>query len=78
MRLQKQLFLLFIVSLVIFYFVSTSSDAFGNKEKTPRCGVGLPSCVGERIRCMNGYCKSDIPLGLPGVSDLPMTPPTRY
>jgi hypothetical protein len=43
-----------------------------------RCGVDLPSCVGKDIRCMNGYCKSDIPPRLPPLSDLPMTPPTRY
>ena len=43
-----------------------------------RCGVDLPSCSGERIRCMNGYCKSDIPPKLPPISDLPMTPPTKY
>jgi hypothetical protein len=43
-----------------------------------RCGVDLPSCEGERVRCMNGYCKSDIPPKLPPISDLPMTPPTKY
>lgn len=43
-----------------------------------RCGVDLPSCQGERIRCMNGYCKSDIPPTLPAISPLPMTPPTAY
>ncbi len=43
-----------------------------------RCGVDLPSCSGERVRCMNGYCKSDIPPQLPKYSDLPMTPPTKY
>ena len=43
-----------------------------------RCGVDLPSCQGERVRCMNGYCKSDIPPTLPARSPLPMTPPTAY
>jgi hypothetical protein len=43
-----------------------------------RCGVDLPPCSGKDIRCMNGYCKSDIPPRLPYLSDLPMTPPTRY
>jgi hypothetical protein len=43
-----------------------------------RCGVDLPSCSGERVRCMNGYCKSDIPPKMPPLSDLPMTPPTKY
>jgi hypothetical protein len=43
-----------------------------------RCGVDLPSCSGEHIRCINGYCKTDIPPQLPALSDLPMTPPTKY
>jgi hypothetical protein len=43
-----------------------------------RCGVDLPSCSGERIRCMNGYCKSDIAPVMPPLSDLPMLPATRY
>lgn len=43
-----------------------------------RCGVDLPSCSGERIRCMNGYCKSDIAPAMPPLSDLPMLPATRY
>jgi len=42
------------------------------------CGVDLPSCQGEHVRCMNGYCKSDIPPKLPALSPLPMTPPTAY
>jgi hypothetical protein len=46
-----------------------------------RCGVDLPSCSPDnnnpRIRCMNGYCKSDIPKELPPLSDLPIVPP-RY
>jgi len=42
------------------------------------CGVDLPSCSGERIRCMNGYCKSDVAPTLPLLSDLPMTPATKY
>ena len=43
-----------------------------------RGGVDLPSCSGKNIRCMNGYCKSDVPPTLPLLSDLPMTPPTKY
>ena len=43
-----------------------------------RCGVDLPSCQGKHVRCMNGYCKSDIPPKLPAISPLPMTPPTAY
>ena len=43
-------------------------------EGDGRCGVDLPSCSGEHIRCINGYCKSDIPKRLPLLSDLPMVP----
>ena len=41
------------------------------------CGVDLAPCP-HGSRCMNGYCKSDIPSKLPYLSDLPMTPPTKY
>jgi len=43
-----------------------------------RCGVDLPSCVGERVRCINGYCKSDRLVAFPELSDIPMLPPARY
>ena len=39
-----------------------------------RCGVDLPPCVGEHVRCINGYCRSDLPATLPPFSPLPMTP----
>ncbi len=43
-----------------------------------RCGVNLPSCSGKDIRCINGYCSSDIPKSLPNRSSLSITPPTAY
>ena len=39
-----------------------------------RCGVDLPPCVGEHVRCINGYCRSDLPATLPAFSPLPMAP----
>ena len=60
------------------FYVVLSSRAIESFLDKGRCGVDLPSCVGERIRCVNGYCKSDIPPQLPALSDLPMTPPTKY
>ena len=70
------LFVMLIVVMVLFLVLMPKvSEGFVD---TIRCGVDLLPCSGERIRCMNGYCKSDIPPKLPPVSDLPMTPPTKY
>jgi hypothetical protein len=75
-QLSGIVFVILVITLVMYLYLD------GNKiEKfvdAGRCGVDLPSCSGERIRCINGYCKSDIPKHLPLLSDLPMTPPTKY
>ncbi len=45
-----------------------------------RCGPNLGVCPGwpgTDLRCINGYCKSDVPAKLPAVSDLPVRP-DRY
>ena len=71
-----KLFVVLIIGMIIYLvLIPRVSEGFMD---TIRCGVDLPSCSGEHIRCMNGYCKSDIPPKLPPVSDLPMTPPTKY
>jgi len=59
-------------------YLILNSQVSENFVDPGRCGVDLPSCAGKNIRCMNGYCKSDIPPTLPLLSDLPMTPPTKY
>jgi hypothetical protein len=66
-----------LVVLMIFYLIydDTVSESFMDAG---RCGVDLPSCSGKNIRCINGYCKSDVPPSLPALSDLPITPPTKY
>ena len=69
-------FIILVMGMLI-YLIS-SPKGFEGFVDAGRCGVDLPSCSGERIRCMNGYCKSDIPPKLPPISDLPMTPPTKY
>lgn len=70
------LFVILVLAMMIYLVVMPkASEGFVDAG---RCGVDLPSCSGERIRCMNGYCKSDIPPKLPPISDLPMTPPTKY
>ena len=75
-QLSGTLFVILVVLMMIYLVISSRvSEAFVDPG---RCGVNLPSCSGERVRCMNGYCKSDIPPQLPPLSDLPMTPPTKY
>jgi hypothetical protein len=75
-HLSGTVFIVLVIGMMIYLVMSKrSSEGFVDPG---RCGVDLPSCQGERIRCMNGYCKSDIPPKLPALSDLPMTPPTKY
>ena len=72
MRL-KQLIVIALI-IVILYCTYNNIDGFiDGFVDAKRCGVDLPSCpVG--LRCMNGYCKSDITPVLPHFSDLPLTP----
>lgn len=81
---MRQLFgLLFILisAGMIWYVYNTSKVSEDGFVDVGRCGVNLPSCSprndNPRIRCMNGYCKSDIPPQIPTFSDLPVIPP-RY
>lgn len=75
-KLAGTSFIIVILSMMIYLVISSNNgESFVD---VGRCGVDLPSCSGERIRCMNGYCKSDIPPKLPKYSDLSMTPPTKY
>jgi hypothetical protein len=69
-------FVILVIGMMI-YLVTSEKPSEGFVDPG-RCGVDLPSCSGERVRCMNGYCKSDIPPKMPAISDLPMTPPTAY
>ena len=71
-----KLFVVLIIGMIIYLvLIPRVSEGFMDAG---RCGVDLLPCSGERIRCMNGYCKSDIAPKLPALSDLPMTPPTKY
>ena len=70
------IFMIMVLGMILYLFASVKlSDGFVDAG---RCGVGLPSCSGERVRCMNEYCKSDVAPTLPVDSDLPMTPATKY
>ena len=63
---------LFITMLVyVIYSPSTIIDHFVDAA---RCGVDLPPCQGEHVRCMNGYCKSDIAPVLPSHTGLSVFP----
>ena len=75
-HLAGTVFIVLVIVMMIYLVISPKS--FEGFVDPGRCGVDLPSCTGERVRCMNGYCKSDIPPTLPPLSDLPMTPPTKY
>ena len=67
------IFIVLVVGMMIYLMVMPKvSEGFVDPG---RCGVDLPSCSGERVRCMNGYCKSDIPPKMPPISNLPITPP---
>ncbi len=65
--------LITVVMLIYLYKYPKASEGFVD---VGRCGVDMPSCQ-NGLRCMNGYCKSDVPPQLPPLSDLPVRPP-RY
>jgi hypothetical protein len=69
------LFILLIIGMIIYLVILPDiSEGFARFESGERCGVDLPSCSGDHIRCINGYCKSDIPTQLPLLSDLQIVP----
>lgn len=69
-------FIIVAVLMVIYVVVNVNtSEAFVDAG---RCGKGLPSCSGEHVRCINGYCKSDMQPVFPSISDLQMSPSITY
>ena len=74
--LSGTVFIVLVFGMILYLAMNpTVSEAFVDPG---RCGVDLPSCSGKNIRCMNGYCKSDLLPPYPKISPLPMTPPTMY
>ena len=72
-------FIIFVIAVIGYVMYSSCSE--GMEETVPqgpsRCGVDLPSCQGG-LRCINGYCRSDVAPTFPPFSDLHMTPSTTY
>lgn len=74
-RVSAGIVFVILIVLMMAYVVYGSKhvvDTFEDKKESARCGVDLPPCQGEHVRCMNGYCKSDIAPVMPSLSDLPM------
>lgn len=67
----------FVFLIVLARAMHQTVSSMESFPKVQRCGVGLPSCSGKAVRCINGYCRSDAPSSYP-LSDLPLTPSTRY
>ena len=67
------------VMVVVFLLQSRQRNSEGFVD-AGRCGPNLgvcPTWPGTELRCINGYCKSDVPPKLPALSDLPVRP-ARY
>ena len=62
--------------MMLMYIYSTPSPWEGFVDSRGRCGPNIGVCP-DGLRCMNGYCKTDIAPTLPILSDLPVHP-DRY
>ena len=82
-RIEHVFYALFVVLIgvmMVAFFVSKAQRAGEGFVDVGRCGPNLgvcPTWPGTELRCINGYCKSDVPPKLPALSDLPVRPP-RY
>ena len=65
-----------LILVVILYFLYYNKKSWESFVDAGRCGPNLGVCP-DGLRCMNGYCKSDVPPKLPKFSDLPIYP-VRY
>jgi hypothetical protein len=50
------------------------SESFLASPGSGRCGIQLGGCDGPDMKCMNGYCESNIPPKQPETSGLPVYP----
>ena len=73
MKLMGSIFIILSIIFILYLYFSAPVEGFVDSA---RCGVDLPPCS-DGLRCMNGYCRSDIPPTMPVISDLPIKP-NRY
>lgn len=59
MKLTRVVQITGLVIILIIIYIGIITFLMTSEGFEQRCGVDLPSCSG--LRCMNGYCKSDIP-----------------
>lgn len=69
---------LVIVGLVYLVYMRKPFENFANSDSSGyrRCGWSLGTCS-DGLRCINGYCKTDVAPVLPALSNLPIRP-DRY
>jgi len=72
-RMRIKQLIVVVLIIVILYATCHVSEGFVDAQ---RCGVDLSSCP-SGLRCINGYCKTDVAPVLPLMSDLPLMP-DRY
>ena len=75
-RLLMGSFCAILAVMMLMYVYSMPTPWEGFVDARGRCGPNLGVCP-EELRCLNGYCKSDIAPKLPPLSDLPIRP-DRY
>jgi hypothetical protein len=63
-------FIVMALFAILYLYMVPSAEGFVDRI---RCGVDLPACT-DGLRCINGYCKTDVPAQMPTLSDLPIRP----
>jgi hypothetical protein len=72
-RMNKGRTFLLLVAIALILYTVRKFNVVDGFVDAGRCGVDLPSCA-SGLRCINGYCKSDVAPRLPLFSDLLMMP----
>lgn len=77
MRLRQLfgIFFILVIIIVVIYLMMYPSVSDGFID-SGRCGVNMPPCP-DQLKCMNGYCKPNVPPVYPIISNLPIKP-QRY
>lgn len=69
-------FIVGIVSIMMLLYIYRMPQPYEGFVDKGQCGPNLGVCP-DGLRCINGYCKTDIAPSLPPLSDLPIRP-DRY